>query len=148
MVTAEAATAVTTMAVTVAARATVAAMAAARATGGGDGDGCSKGDGDGIGGGGGGGRYDCCAEGNGGGCDGNDKSCRGDGGMSALSVLPLLQTSTMKYQLISKSHPCLVKMCFLANRRVTAMGFYPANKYLAFVKYFNCKRIPRIIHLT
>jgi hypothetical protein len=29
-----------------------------------------------------------------------------------LSVLPLLQINTMKYQLLSQSHPCLVKMCF------------------------------------
>jgi hypothetical protein len=29
---------------------------------------------------------------------------------------------------------------------VTAKGSDPTNKYLAFVKYFNCKRIPRIIH--
>jgi hypothetical protein len=41
-----------------------------------------------------------------------DESCCGDGGMSALSVLPLLQTNTMKYQLLSQSHPHL-KMFFL-----------------------------------
>ncbi len=107
-------------------------------TGGGGGGGCGDGNG----------RCDCCAEGNGGGGDGDDESCRSDGGMSALSVLPLLRNNTRKYQLLRQSHPRLVKMRFLANRRVTAKGFYPTNKYLAFVKYCNCKRIPRIIHLT
>ncbi len=121
-----------TVAVTVAARVTVAAMAAARAIGGGDGckgNGYDSGDGNGGGSGRGtgDGRCNCYAEGNGGGCGGNDESCRGNGGMSALSVLPLLQTSTMKYQLIRQSHPRLVKMHFLANRRVTAKGFYPTN---------------------
>ena len=57
---------------------------------------------------------DCCSKGDGNG-SGDDESCRGDGGMSALSVLPLLQTNTMKYQLLSQSHPHLVKMHFLAN---------------------------------
>ena len=33
----------------------------------------------------------------------------------ALSVLHLLRTNTKKYQLLSQSHPRLVKMCFLAN---------------------------------
>jgi hypothetical protein len=47
--------------------------------------------------------------------------------MSALSVLPLLRFNTMKYQLLSQSHPHLVKMRFLANIRVTAKGFYPTN---------------------
>jgi hypothetical protein len=64
--------------------------------------------------------------------DGNNDSCRngggeGDGGMLALSVLPLLRTNKMKYQLLSQSHPRLVKMRFLANRRVTAKGSYPTN---------------------
>jgi hypothetical protein len=35
--------------------------------------------------------------------------------MSALSVLPLLRFNTMKYQLLSQSHPHLVKMRFLAH---------------------------------
>jgi hypothetical protein len=64
--------------------------------------------------------------------DGNDDSCRdgggeGDGGMLALSVLPLLLTNKTKYQLLSQSHPRLVKMRFLANRHVTAKGSYPTN---------------------
>jgi hypothetical protein len=47
--------------------------------------------------------------------------------MSALCVLPLLLFNTMKYQLLSQSHPHLVKMRFLANIRVTAKGFCPTN---------------------
>jgi hypothetical protein len=64
---------------------------------GGDDDGSDSGDEGDCGG-------DCCSKGNGNG-SGDDESCRGDGGMSALSVLPLLQTNTMKYQLLSQSHP-------------------------------------------
>ena len=63
-------------------------------SGGGGGDsgdedgGDSGGEGDGGG--------DCCSKGDGDG-SGDYESCRGNGGMSALSVLPLLQFNTMKY---------------------------------------------------
>ena len=73
--------------------------------------------------------------------DGNNDSCRSDSGVLALRVLPQLQTNTMKYKLLSQSHPRLVKMCFLVNRRVTAK--VSTNQLiLSFCKYFNCKRIP------
>ena len=95
--------------------------------GGGGDDGGDSGDDDGGDSGGeGDGGGDCCSKGDGDG-SGDDESCRGDGGMSALSVLPLLRLYTMKYQLLSQSHPHLVKMRFLANIRVTAKGFYPTN---------------------
>ncbi len=69
-----------------------------------DDGGDSGGEGDGGG--------DCCSKGDGDG-SGDDESCRRDGGMSALSILPLLRFNTMKYQLLSQSHPHLVKMRFL-----------------------------------
>ena len=47
-----------------------------------------------------------------GGGDGNGDSCRSDGGVLALRVLPQLQINTMKYKLLSQSHPRLVKMRF------------------------------------
>ena len=46
---------------------------------------------------------------------------------ACLSILPLLQINTMKYQILSQSHPHIVKMHYLTNRRVTAKGFYPTN---------------------
>ena len=96
--------------------------------GGGGGDGGDSNDDDGGDSGGeGDGGGDCCSKGDGDG-SGDDESCRGDGGMSALSVLPLLRFNIMKYQLLSQSHPHLVKiMRFLANICVTAKGFYPTN---------------------
>jgi hypothetical protein len=95
--------------------------------GGGGGDSDDSGDDDGGDSGGeGDGGGDCCSKGDGDG-SGDDESCCGNGGMSALSVLPLLQFNAMKYQLLSQSHPHLVKMRFLANIGVTAKGFYPTN---------------------
>jgi hypothetical protein len=77
-----------------------------------------------------------------GGGDGNGDSCRSDGGVLALRVLPQLQINTMKYKLLSQSHPRLVKMCFLVNRRVTAKVSTYQPTILSFCKYFNCKECP------
>ena len=85
-----------------------------------DDGGDSGGEGDGGGGG------DCCSKGDGDG-SGDDESCRGDGSMSALSVLPLLRFNTMTYQLLSQSHPHREDAFFGELRRVTAKGFYPTN---------------------
>ena len=84
-----------------------------------------------------------------GGGDCNGDSCRSDGGVLALRVLPQLRTYTMKYKLLSQSHPRLVKMCFLVSRRVTAkVSIVPTNQqYLAFVSILIVKNARENLHV-
>ena len=53
---------------------------------------------------------------------------------ACLSILPLLQINTMKYQILSQSHPCLVMMHFLGELTCDSIckGFLSSELILSF----------------
>ena len=102
--------------------------------GGGGGDGGDSGDDDGgYSGGEGDGGGDCCSKGDGDG-SGDDESCRGDGGMSVLSVLPLLRLKARHSTAMRATTAKRVR-----HRRVgffSSRGFFPHHYSLVIINTF------------